>query len=509
MKSKYFLLACVSLVSWHANAQETYEMANIATEDLNGTARYVSMGGAMDALGADISTMNSNPAGIGLFRRSLVSVSFGLTNLPSTTPVLSSKKTIFSFDQVGIVYSMNTSYKKTSFLNIGFQYRKSRNFDQILNAANSLSGTSQNGLSHAKFNSKIIQVQNNTYDWGSNQVDRLYDSQMEFLTGTGAVDLTKNPVDATGYEFGRYSKGYIGEYALNVSGNISNRLFLGVTLDLKDVHYTGETQYVEQMKSNTISDKMGIEDYRTVTGQGVDVKVGAIARPIENSPFRLGLSISTPTWYRLKSNNTTQLVSDPKVYITTMNRFHMNTPWKFGLSAGHTIGNFLAVGVGYDYADYTAMDARIVDGYDEYGDETSYSDLQQNRHLQNTLKSVSTFKVGAELKASKNIALRAGYNRSTPMYKKSGVLGFYDNKYAVTYGNYNSSTTDYTNWGACNHFTAGAGITCDNFVFDLAWQYTRQEGQFSPFAPYNEHGNGSTDVKFSRHQLLATMSYKF
>ena len=35
-------------------SQETYENANIATEDLNGTARYVGMGGAMDALGADI-----------------------------------------------------------------------------------------------------------------------------------------------------------------------------------------------------------------------------------------------------------------------------------------------------------------------------------------------------------------------------------------------------------------------------------------------------------------------
>lgn len=60
-----------------AMAQETYESANIATQDLNGTARYVGMGGAMEALGADISTINSNPAGIGLFRKSSVSMSLG------------------------------------------------------------------------------------------------------------------------------------------------------------------------------------------------------------------------------------------------------------------------------------------------------------------------------------------------------------------------------------------------------------------------------------------------
>ena len=58
-------------------AQEKYENAKIINEDLNGTARYVGMGGAMEALGADISTIGSNPAGIGLFRKSSVSMSFG------------------------------------------------------------------------------------------------------------------------------------------------------------------------------------------------------------------------------------------------------------------------------------------------------------------------------------------------------------------------------------------------------------------------------------------------
>ena len=55
-----------------AMAQETYDNAQLATKDLNGTARYVGMGGAMEALGADITTMNTNPAGVGLFRRSMI-----------------------------------------------------------------------------------------------------------------------------------------------------------------------------------------------------------------------------------------------------------------------------------------------------------------------------------------------------------------------------------------------------------------------------------------------------
>ena len=65
MKTKHISIAVIAaMVSTPTMAQETYESAKIATEDLNGTARYVGMGGAMEALGADISTMSTNPAGI-------------------------------------------------------------------------------------------------------------------------------------------------------------------------------------------------------------------------------------------------------------------------------------------------------------------------------------------------------------------------------------------------------------------------------------------------------------
>ena len=83
MKTKHISIAVIAaMVSLPTMAQETYESAKIATEDLNGTARYVGMGGAMEALGADISTMSTNPAGIGLFRRSSASFSFGALNPP-------------------------------------------------------------------------------------------------------------------------------------------------------------------------------------------------------------------------------------------------------------------------------------------------------------------------------------------------------------------------------------------------------------------------------------------
>ena len=46
-----------------------------------------------------------------------------------------------------------------------------------------------------------------------------------------------------------------------------------------------------------------VVDNREITGTGYDLKVGAIFRPVEDSPFRIGVSVATPTWYDLTTSN--------------------------------------------------------------------------------------------------------------------------------------------------------------------------------------------------------------
>ena len=146
---KKILLAAIAMgLVLPAAAQDTYESARLLGSDLNGTARYVGMGGAMEALGADISTMGTNPAGIGLFRHSTASLSFGVVSQADAKEFDGLNKTNMSFDQAGFVYSARVS--PTSFINVGFNYHKSKNFDQILSAANSLRGCSQNGLTYER-----------------------------------------------------------------------------------------------------------------------------------------------------------------------------------------------------------------------------------------------------------------------------------------------------------------------------------------------------------------------
>ena len=77
MKKIIIVSALVLLWTAGANAQTAYDAAKLVSKDLNGTARFVGMGGAMGALGGDISTMGTNPAGIGIYRSNDVMVSFG------------------------------------------------------------------------------------------------------------------------------------------------------------------------------------------------------------------------------------------------------------------------------------------------------------------------------------------------------------------------------------------------------------------------------------------------
>ena len=126
--NKILFMTLVTVSSLTVSAQETYENAILANEDLNGTARYVGMGGALEALGADISTIGSNPAGIGLFRKSSISTSFGLVSQDGVKSFRNADKTNMSFDQIGLVYS--TKLDRNSILNFGFNYHKSKNFNR-------------------------------------------------------------------------------------------------------------------------------------------------------------------------------------------------------------------------------------------------------------------------------------------------------------------------------------------------------------------------------------------
>lgn len=545
---KILSIMTAAMLGTAVSAQETYDNAQLATKDLNGTARYVGMGGAMEALGADLSTIGTNPAGIGMFRRSMVAGSFGFNSQQDAKSFGNANKTNMSFDQAGFVYSMRSG--RHSMLNFGFNYTKSKNFDQILTAAGRLNNASQNKLSAMKNANGVYTLQDKNNGLVSNsgaysQVDYLYSNVLfnhykepaenkpadptnaGLKDGVIVYDNTGLPVyyNATGYDFGRSTTGYIGQYDFNVSGNSNDRFYWGFTVGIYDVHYNGSSLYSESLVDGgkAIGD-IAMNDERKITGTGFDVKAGLIFRPAEESPFRIGLYVHTPTWYDLTTRNYTVLDNKTSEAYGSSDYgkssesydFKFYTPWRFGVSLGHTVGNYLALGATYEYADYTTNDIRVNDGgeVDYWGNyyETSSRDEAMKQNIKNSLKGVHTVKLGMEFKPEKNFAVRLGYNYQSAMYNKNG---FKDGS-LESYGTYYASTTDYTNWKDTHRFTAGVGYNYGKFSFDLAYQYSQTNGDFYPFMSYVDNSEPKFDnvcdaVKVSnkRNQLLFTVGYKF
>jgi hypothetical protein len=355
-------------------------------------------------------------------------------------------------------------------------------------------------------------------------LDALNIRNLVFDPNTGSVF----DYDGQDYEFDRAHTGYIGEYDLNLSGNVNNRFYWGLTVGINSVHYNGYSEYFERLNSASHPEVL-ISDNLKITGTGYSIKAGVIVRPFEESAFRIGAAVSSPTFYKLTTSNNTSIGSGVDTELVNED-FRFNTPWKFSFSAGHTIGTKLALGAVYEYSDFAACDMRTIDGYtyDSWSDTeyaNSSSDQAMKRLIEKTLRGVSTLKLGAEIKPVPDLSLRFGYNYVSPVYQSNAVR----DQTIPSPGVYYASSTDYTNWKDTHRFTFGIGTNIDKFRFDLAYQYQTREGEFFPFMnnystsfdAYDADGNttgnivtltNSCDpvkVKDRRHQVICTISYTF
>ena len=524
MKNKVIVTACTLLAMATASAQNAYDAEKLLGNDLNGTARFVGMGGAMGALGGDISVMSSNPAGIGIFRSNDVSVSFGFNNTSTKSNFsgvsMNEDKTRASFDQIGFVYSNkignNTSLR---FVNFGFNYHKSKNFNRLFSMGGALDNLSQSfqlaqemeryGLTESEFND-ILDVKN-PYTKYWNQLPVLGVMGVR----TGVVDWFNDPeknIHApwgwNGFNNNFFSKetGGISQYDFNVSFNIEDRVYLGATLGVYDVNYDRYTSYTENLNDDKGADNGGytLDNYYRLEGTGLDLKLGVIVRPIESSPFRLGFAVHTPTWYDLRESYNATLSSDilayEKPYIQTLSDFlvtpeydyltydyNLTTPWKFNVSAGTTFAGAVAVGAEYEYQDYSSSKLKDVDGY-ELGDQPS---------VENYLKGVHTFRIGMETRIIPEFSIRAGYNYSSAAFSKDAysALSLY------------STRTDFNNTESKNTFTFGLGYRGSVIYADLAYKYDMYKSNFYAFD--DNIDLPATKVDNERHQLLLTVGARF
>lgn len=540
MKSIKLIMA-LTLVSSAAYAQNGYDVHRFTENELNGTARFVGMGGAMGALGADISVIGTNPAGIALFRRNDVSATFGF----NTTMVKSDfagnsmkeKNTKASFDQAGFVYSMKIGNRTNiRYVNFGFNYHKSSNFNKVFSSGGFLDGLSQTNqiaiMTEESFLANDITNMGSTMDNiyrydlnGSGQNPYLSREEFPYLgvmgirsdlvtmgtyTGTDGVEH-EAPVGWNGdknYYFSTESGG-IYQYDFNASFNVQDKMYFGLTLGVRDVDYHRYTSYSEDLSWGEDLGYYELQNAMHTEGTGFDFKLGAIFRPIDDSPFRLGFAIHTPTWYELTDVYDSNIHSEMDYKLTdgsvekvtvdeylsdyvggeTMQDYKLITPWKFNVNMGTVFAGVMAVGAEYEYTDYSTSKLEYVDGYEMY---------DQNQIMKEDMKATHTLRLGMETKLTDAVSLRAGYNYSSSVFNKDAYKSL----------NINDMRTDveYNNKFDQHTATLGLGYRGRIFYADMAYKYSMYKSDFYSFS---DEALQASKLNNERHQVLFTLGARF
>ena len=527
---KNIILVLFALTAVGVQAQDTYLNDRATnTSDVIGTARYVGMGGAMGALGADISVISNNPAGIGLIRRGMLSFTLG-GQINDAKPVYDDNRGSFTFDQIGFVFPFGDVSDDTR-INFAFNYQKKINYNQILFAEQPLGGLSQGDMFAWIANTTYRINDKGQYYFDSPFYDELYKAGFfrEHTNAEGDTYFRNTNRGETGRYY-RNSSGSLQGYDFNVSGSVEDRWFWGLTFGVDHMIYRQSASYEEWGDDSYV-----LYQEQKLKGYGFNIKGGVIMRPFEDSPFRVGVTVESPSWYILKHTALAGLsVAEGNCYTKpgymdddNYLEYNVYAPWKFRASFGSTIEDYFAWDVEYEYAlnNYTKM------GYPDMDDRYGYYDYQgssismtkdkgMNDMTKANIRGVHNVRAGFEVKPIQQFALRAGYNFFSKPYKQDARLDQTCETPAWDW----STSTDYINLSATHLITLGIGYQGKHFFADVSYKYRIQSGDFYAFDDHFTELNQSfiaenprlagatltpTEVNLNRHNIAVTLGYRF
>ena len=473
---KRFILFVSLLTLTATQAQNITDGLRYSSEQINGTARFTSLSGAMGALGGNLSAMGVNPAGSAVFLKPNLTFSTAILDTRNQANYfntnIESHDSDFTLNQGGGVFVFHNPKEDSAFkkFTLGINYNTTRNYDDYLFIA----GIGNTSIADF-FLTQAQGIPLNLLELQPGEsISDLYrylgetegsSAQNAFLGYQGfIIDPAdpNNPTNSTyisnvadgnfNQEFSNWSQGYNGKFILNFATQVNDNFFFGVNLNTHSINYDNSTYLYETNNNNgSLVNRIGFENNLSVIGTGFSAQFGGIAKIAQN--LRLGLSYDTPTWHTiseatsqyLESRRTIDGQSFTKIvnpHIVNVYRdYNLRTPGKITTSAAYIFGQSGLLSFDYSYKDYSNIT------YSPTND-TYFSNL--NRNIENTLKGVSSFKVGAEYRIQQ-LSLRGGYNYEESPYKNKETVG------------------DLTG------FSLGAGYNFGNFTFDFAYLRSEQD----------------------------------
>lgn len=407
MKRILLISACLISVSF-LNAQNEVDALRYANINPIGTARFSALGGATGALGGDLTSMAFNPAGIGVYRSSVMSFtpSWSTTNTKSAYygEGNASSRNSFQLSNLGFVTAAPFDGRNGfEFVNFGFAYNQLANYSRNIYMAgmNSFGSflddetvyvNNEGGADNLYVDTDIIYVDNDEMSSTYGQFIN------DYMLAPGLGGYQEKSVQSTGYA---------GEYDFSIAGNYQDKLFIGASLGILHIKYEESALYSET-PHESVPNLLYFEndDYFRTKGNGVNFKFGIIGRV--NDYIRLGAGIHTPTFYSLHDTYNNKVLgridyvegpSDNKA--NSGNGYFdwdLMTPFKALGSAAFIYKNIGFISFDYEFIDYSNMNMQSID----------YTFNFENEEIGKLYTIAHNLKVGAEFNYGP-LSFRGGY----------------------------------------------------------------------------------------------------
>ncbi len=447
-----------------------------------GTARFAAMGGAFGALGGDFSSLSINPAGIGIYRSSEVTITPALNYSQVKSSYFNTPdedmKYNFNLNNLGAVFTFPTGKPGEEggwqYVNVGLGINRHNNFNNRWVAR---------GFNpHNSFMTSILEE---AIAQGS--VDRLNDFSSGLAWDTwllGKDDVEGFFVDMSDGHVMQHIEtnvsGSVREFLLSMGANYNDRLYLGATVGFPTVNYEEEIVYNER-DTEDLSEYFNALTYTNsleTSGSGYNFKLGAIIRVTDF--LRVGGAFHTPTFFELKDKYKATMRSDMNLanyedFASSPEgrfKYELNTPLKVIGSVGLLFGNMGLINIDYEYIDYTKARLR----------SSEYLFSEENDMIKVAFTEQHNIRIGGEMRLDP-VILRAGYAYYSSPYR-SGVN---DDQRTI--------------------ISAGFGIREGNYSLDFAYSYTFFADEYSM---YQLHGqNPLVDRDFTASTFRATLAWRF
>ena len=473
MNLKYALtgvaIVAASQVSYAQYSGDAFRFSQTQT---GATARIKAIGGASTAVGGDLSSVSGNPAGLGFFTKSELSVTpeydgskvesnyFGQNNNSNKDQVNLNNASVVFYNRLSTPRGRDKTKGWLSF-NLGASYNRTNNFyqntyyagrnpngsisDYYAQLANVDDPGNTLGLSNGTLQSFAANQQQIAFYQAGTNTPAGYYSNVTSLNNSQAQNIV--------------TSGGQSEISLSGGANYSNKLYLGFGIGITDLRFNRTSTFNENGTASILPNNSNtpvsaayasqfFQDQIT-TGTGFNAKVGFIYKPVE--AVRIGATYTSPTWMTVSDSYLEGLQTqyaqsgvisnstNPGDYDVTYN---LRTPMKVSGGVAVFVGKYGFISGDVEYVDYKGMHLSSGD----------YNNSQDNTDLSTLYKSTVNARVGAEAKLE-DFFVRGGFNYQgnpqvgigSPIKTTSAGLGYRFGKYYVdaTYQYITRNTTIY------------------------------------------------------------------